>query len=110
QRTIMSRIISPEMPAVVATQEIASRSWQSRAKATRTTSPFQAGKLERIRAPAAIRADRYHLAIVRARPPSPGVALEQETVLLHQPVDALGVDRGQTVGSPLALAAILRYP
>ena len=28
QRTIMSRIISPEMPAVVATQEIASRSWQ----------------------------------------------------------------------------------
>ena len=31
QRTIMSRIISPEMPAVVATQEIASRSWQSRA-------------------------------------------------------------------------------
>jgi hypothetical protein len=41
QRTIMSRIISPEMPAVVATQPIASRSWQSRAKATRTTSPFQ---------------------------------------------------------------------
>src|SRR6516162_5039500 len=40
-RTIISRIISPEMPAVVATQEIASRSWQSRAKATRTTSPFQ---------------------------------------------------------------------
>ena len=24
-------------------------------------------------------------------------------VLLHQPVDAFGVDRGQTVGSPLAL-------
>src|SRR5215469_9410977 len=41
ERTIMSRIIAPEMPAVVATQEIASRSWQSRAKATRTTSPFQ---------------------------------------------------------------------
>jgi hypothetical protein len=41
QRTIMSRIISPEMPAVVATQEIASRSWRSRAKARRTTSPFQ---------------------------------------------------------------------
>jgi len=41
ERTIMSRIISPEMPAVVATQEITSRSWQSRAKATRTTSPFQ---------------------------------------------------------------------
>src|SRR5271156_7063118 len=41
QRTIMSRIISPEMPAVVATQEIASRAWQSRANATRTISPFQ---------------------------------------------------------------------
>ena len=38
---IMSRIISPEMPAVVATQLITSRSWQSSAKATRTTSPFQ---------------------------------------------------------------------
>jgi hypothetical protein len=37
----MSRIISPEMPAVVAPQPITSRSWQSRAKATRTTSPFQ---------------------------------------------------------------------
>jgi hypothetical protein len=37
----MSRIISPEMPAVVAVQPITSRSWQSRAKATRTTSPFQ---------------------------------------------------------------------
>jgi transposase len=33
--------ISPEMPAVVAAQEIASRSWQSRAKARRTASPFQ---------------------------------------------------------------------
>src|SRR5205085_3808988 len=37
----MSRIISPEIPAVVATQLITSRSWQSRAKARRTTSPFQ---------------------------------------------------------------------
>ena len=42
ERTIMSRIISPEIPAVVATQAMTSRSWQSRAKATRTTSPFQA--------------------------------------------------------------------
>jgi hypothetical protein len=33
--------ISPEMPAVVATQPTTSRSWQSSAKATRTTSPFQ---------------------------------------------------------------------
>src|SRR5437773_285214 len=28
---------------------------------------------------------------------------QQQSVPLHQPVDALGVDRGQTVGSPLAL-------
>jgi hypothetical protein len=41
QRTIISRIISPEIPAVVAIQLITSRWWQSRAKATRTTSPFQ---------------------------------------------------------------------
>jgi len=31
------------------------------------------------------------------------MAFEQEAVLLHEPIDALGVDRGQTVGSPLAL-------
>ena len=62
-----------------------------------------AGKLECIRAPAAIRTDRYNLAIFPAQPPSHGVALEQEIVLARQAVDALGVDRGQTVGSPLAL-------
>src|SRR5205814_6414702 len=28
---------------------------------------------------------------------------QQQCVSLHQPVDTLGVDRGQTVGSPLAL-------
>jgi hypothetical protein len=31
------------------------------------------------------------------------MALEQVVVFLHQPIDALGVDRGLTVGSPLAL-------
>src|SRR5436190_20890585 len=41
--------------------------------------------------------------IMLARPPASGMAFEQETVLLHQSVDALGVDRGQTVGSSLAL-------
>jgi hypothetical protein len=35
-------------------------------------------------------------------PLTAGVAFEQEVVLLHQPIDALGVDRGHTVGSPLA--------
>ena len=41
QWTIMSRIISPEILAVVATQLMTSLSWLSRAKATRTISPFQ---------------------------------------------------------------------
>src|SRR3954451_9273144 len=39
--TIISRIISPEIPAVVASQAMTSRSWQSRTKAMRTISPFQ---------------------------------------------------------------------
>jgi hypothetical protein len=38
-----------------------------------------------------------------ARAPAASVAFEQEAMLLHQPIDALGIDRGQTVGSPLAL-------
>src|SRR5205085_4915803 len=62
-----------------------------------------AGELECVRAPPMIGADRRDLAIMLARPPASGMAFEQETVLLHQSVDALGVDRGQTVGSPLAL-------
>jgi hypothetical protein len=40
--TMRSRTSSPEMPAVVATKLIASRSQQSSAKATRTRSPFSA--------------------------------------------------------------------
>src|SRR5438270_9126661 len=62
-----------------------------------------AGELECVRAPPMIGADRCDLAIMLARPPASGMAFEQETVLLHQSVDALGVDRGQTVGSSLAL-------
>src|SRR5205823_7244700 len=62
-----------------------------------------AGKLQRIRALAVVRADRRRLAIVLAHPPASGMAFEQEALRLHQPTDALGVDRGPTVGSPLAL-------
>jgi hypothetical protein len=39
--SIRSRIISPEMPSVVATQDITSRSQVSGAKAKRTFCPFQ---------------------------------------------------------------------
>jgi hypothetical protein len=38
--TTISLTISPEIPAVVATQPMTSRSWLSSANATRTTSPF----------------------------------------------------------------------
>ena len=41
--------------------------------------------------------------IVLAYSPAPGMAFEQKTMLLHQPVHALGIDRGRTIGSPLAL-------
>src|SRR5437762_9267103 len=59
-----------------------------------------AGELECVRAPPMIGADRRDLAIMLARPPASGMAFEQETVLLHQSVDALGVDRGRTIGWP----------
>ena len=40
---------------------------------------------------------------MRARPPPSGMAGQQQTMLAHQPIDALGVDRGEPDGSPLAL-------
>src|SRR5271170_7652471 len=61
-----------------------------------------AGEFQRIGAPAAIRPDRRHLAVVLACSPASGMAFKQKAMLFHQPVDALGIDRGQTVGSPLA--------
>jgi hypothetical protein len=62
-----------------------------------------AGELQRVRTPAAVRADRRHLAVMLARSAASSMAFEQEAVLFHQPVDALCVDRGLTFGSPLAL-------
>src|SRR6516225_2300268 len=62
-----------------------------------------AGEFQRIGAPAAIRPDRRHLAVVLACSPASGMAFEQKAMLLHQPVDALSIDRGQTVEWPLAL-------
>src|SRR5712671_7724482 len=103
QRTIMSRIISPDMPAVVATQLMTSRSWQSRAKATRTTSPLQqvnSSASEHQRLFERIVATWRSCSRTRRRPVWRS---SKEALLLHQPVDALDVDRGHTVGSPLAL-------
>src|SRR5437868_7455828 len=62
-----------------------------------------AGELQAIRAPPDIGAQRSDLAVVIAGTAAPGMPGQQQCVPLHQPVDALGVDWGQTVGSPLAL-------
>jgi hypothetical protein len=101
--TIMSRIISPEMPAVLATQPMISRSWQSRAKATRTISPFQHVNSN------TSEHQRQFERIVATRPSCsrgrrlPVLGFEQQAVFVHQPIDALGVDRSFARGSPLAL-------
>src|SRR5438128_1320597 len=87
ERTIMSRIISPEMPAVVATQEIASRSMAIEREGDAHELATPAGELQRIRVPAAVRADRRHLAVVLAYPPASRMTFEQEAMLLHQPID-----------------------
>src|SRR5579864_4447328 len=62
-----------------------------------------AGELEAVRAPADIGTQRRHLAVMFAWASPAGMPGQQQTVLLHQPIDALGVDRGHPVGSPLAL-------
>src|SRR6185503_5876415 len=56
-----------------------------------------ASELQRVRAPATVRTHRRHVAVMLARSPAAGVAFEQEAMLLHEPIDALGVDWGQTV-------------
>jgi hypothetical protein len=61
-----------------------------------------AGELHGVRGPADVRAQRRDLAVVLTRPTTAGVRGEQQSVLLHQPIDALGVDGGQTGGSTLA--------
>src|SRR5215210_7895434 len=92
--TIKSRTSSPPIPPVVATKLIASRSQQSRAKATRTRSPF-APDLKGIRAPAQIRPCDGDLPIVTALDPA-CMPLKQEAMLLHHAVDPLVV-RGLTL-------------
>ena len=62
-----------------------------------------AGELQAVRAPAASSSASSRPGRHARGPPASGMAFQQEAVLLHQPIDALGVDRGQTVGSPLAL-------
>src|SRR6516164_8517961 len=98
----MPRTISPEIPAVVATQLIISRSWQSRAKATRMAAPFQ-------HVNSSTSEHQWQFERMVATGPSCSRGLRrpmwgfEQPVLLHQPVDPLGVNRGVTFGSPLAL-------
>ena len=77
QAIIRSRMISPEMPAVVAVQAIASRSWQSRAKATRTISPFQQVNSRSLRAPTGVRVQGHDLAIMGLLAAAAGMPGEQ---------------------------------
>src|SRR4051795_8507992 len=95
-----SRTSSPAMPLVVATKLMASRSQQSRAKATRTRSPLS----QPISRPS------EHQRVLRASGNAPlvpallaaGVAQEQEPMHLHDAVDPLHVRRGPAL--PLGLA------
>src|SRR3954466_9113778 len=85
-----SRTSSPVMPLVVATKLMASRSQQSRAKATRTRSPLSQPISRPVRAPAGVARVHSNAPLVPALLAA-GVALEQEPVHLHDPVDPLHV-------------------
>src|SRR5436309_185004 len=103
QRTIMSRIISPEMPAVVRDPGDRLAVMAIEGESDTHDLAIPAGELQRVGAPAAIRTDRRDLAVMFTRASAASMAFEQKAMLLHQPIDALGIDRGQTAGSPLAL-------
>src|SRR4051812_45853578 len=94
-----SRTSSPVMPLVVATKLMASRSQQSRAKATRTRSPLS----QPISRPSEAGVARVHgdAPLVPALLAA-GVALEQEPMHLHDAVDPLHVRGGPAL--PLGLA------
>jgi hypothetical protein len=80
---IRSRMSELLRPPVVATQEIASRSEQSRVKAIRTFWPLSQ--------PICIGAINRDAAIVPPFLAASGMALEQQAVRLHDPVDPLHV-------------------
>src|SRR5947209_7082403 len=61
-----------------------------------------AGELKDVRAPADVGPERHDAAVVLAGPSMAGVARQEQPVLLHQAVDALGIDGCATAGSPLA--------
>ena len=54
--------------------------------------PFPTGELHPIGAPAHVRARDCDATFMLARPPMACMALEEEAVLLHKPVDPLGID------------------
>lgn len=62
-----------------------------------------AGELRDIGAPANIGSQGCDLPVMLTCPPTAGVPGEKKPVLVHQPVDPLGVDRGQAGGATLAL-------
>ena len=90
--TIRSRTSSPAMPPVVARKLMASRSQQSSANATRIRSPLSqpiskpSEHQRRLRSSTAMRPSWRHSSPA-------GVAIEQQAVNLHGPVDSLVIRR-----------------
>jgi hypothetical protein len=86
--TIRSRMSLPEMPAVVAKKLMAPRSQQSSAKATPHPLAIVAADLEAIGAPAPIAFIDRDTAIM-PRLDTASMAIEQQAMDLHHPVDPL---------------------
>ena len=61
------------------------------------------GELQDIRTPSLIGTAGYDGAIMDTRGTPPGMPGQEKPVLLHQPVDPLGIDGIEAGGSPLAL-------
>jgi hypothetical protein len=103
QCTIMSLIISPEMPAVVATQsdDFAVLAVQGEGHPHDLAIP--AGELQRVRTPTLIGAARHDRSVMSPWDAAPCMPGQQQAALLHQSVDSLGVDGIVAGGSPLAL-------
>src|SRR5262249_34416946 len=89
--TIRSRTSSPAMPPVVARKLMASRSLQSSANATRTRSPLSQPISKPSEHQRRLRSSTAGAVMAPLVPAN--VAIEQQAVNLHDPVDALVIGR-----------------
>ena len=65
--------------------------------------PVPAGELKAVGAPAQVRGQDDDLAVMGAAGAPAGMPLQQQAVQLHQPVDALVIDRGGALGRQVAV-------